>query len=151
MMNAALKIAVISAGYVIAVTVATVVTVAFVLAPSALPDNGAYGTIYGNLADLPAMLTVGFIWTFPCALPGFIAAVLLGERQGWDRWLAYALAGMANAVPSFAIFAATIGSPFEIPMMVAGAFPGGFAGGAAYWFTAGRLIARWRTIAAEAA
>jgi len=150
-MNVALKIAVIAAGYVVAVIVATIVTVAFVLAPSALPDNGAYGTIYGNLDDLPAMLAVGFIWTFPCALPGFIAAILLGERQGWDGWLAYALAGMANAAPSFAIFAAAIGSPFETPMMVVGAFPGGFAGGAVYWFTAGRLVARWRYVAAEAA
>lgn len=150
-MNVVRKTAIIAVGYLVAVTIATVVTVAFVLAPSTLPDNGAYGTIYGNLDDLPAMLAVGFIWTFPCALPGFIAAILLGERQGWHSWLKYALAGMANAAPSFAIFAATIGSPFEIPMMVVGAFPGGFAGGAVYWFTAGRPVARWRYVAAEAA
>lgn len=135
-------------GYMVAVCVAVVVTVALVLAPSVLPDAGASGSVLALLRDLPLILVFGFVWTVSCALPGFVVAILLGERGQWDRWRSYALAGLVNAVPSLAIFAAFVGSPFEMPSMVAAVFPGGFAGGAAYWFSAGWLIARRRAVAA---
>ena len=140
-------IALVASGYVVAVCVAVVVTVALILAPSALPDGGARGSIFALLRDLPAFLTIGFVWTVSCALPGFIVAILIGESLRWDRWRDYAIAGLANAAPSLAIFAVFVGSPFDMPSMVVASFPGGFAGGAAYWFSVGRLVARGRAIA----
>jgi hypothetical protein len=128
-------------GYFMAVCTAVVVTEAIMVAPMALPDGGANGSILALLPDFPGMFIVGFFWTFICALPGFIVAIVLGERWGWSRWTSYAFAGAANALPSLAIFAGLAGSPFAMPSMVVGAFPGGFAGGGAYWFAAGRTIA----------
>ena len=142
-----LTIALVVAGYLVAVCVAVVVTVALILAPSALPDGGARGSFFALLRELPAFLIIGFVWTVSCALPGFIVAILLGESLRWDRWRDYAIAGLVNAVPSLAVFAIFVGSPFEMPSMVVASFPGGFAGGAAYWFTAGRLVAGRRGFA----
>lgn len=131
-------------GYLVAVCAAVVVTEAIMVAPMALPDQGANGSIVAFLPDFPGMFVVGFFWTFICALPGFIVAIFIGERRGWSRWTSYAVAGAANALPSLAIFAGLAGSPLVVPAMVLGAFPGGFAGGAAYWFSAGRTIASRR-------
>lgn len=139
----------VSAGYLIAVSVAVVVTVGLILAAAALPDGGAYGSFFALMRDLPAMLAIGFAWTISCALPGFVVAIVLGESRLWDRWRDYAVAGVANAGASLAIFAVAFGSPFDMPSMVAASFPGGFAGGAAYWFSVGRLVARRRHTAAR--
>ena len=136
-----------AAGYPVAVSVAVVVTVGLILAAAAFPDGGAYGSFYALLRDLPAMLAIGFTWTFTCALPGFVVAVLLGESRQWDRWRDYAVAGLVNAGASLAIFAIVFASPFDMPTMVAASLPGGFAGGAAYWFSLGRLVARRRHVA----
>ena len=134
-------------GYLVAVCVAVVVTVALIFAPSALPDDGANGALFSLLGDLPFILAVGFFWTFSCALPGFVVAVLWGESERWEHWWAYAVAGLANAASSLAIFGVFVGSPFEMPSMVAASFAGGFAGGAADGFSAGRLVARRRAVA----
>ncbi|MCO5145750.1 MAG: hypothetical protein M9895_06165 [Aquamicrobium sp.] len=134
-------------GYLVAVCAAVVVTVALIFSPFALPDDGANGSLFSLLGDLPFILAVGFFWTVSCALPGFIVAILLGESERWEHWWAYAVAGLANAVPSLAIFGVFVGSPFEMPSMVMASFPGGFAGGAAYWLSAGRLVARRRAVA----
>ncbi len=131
-------------GYVIAVCVAVVVTEAVMLAPAALPDDGRNGSIFAFLPDLPGVFVVGFFWTFLCALPGFVVAVILGERRSWSHWLSYAAAGTLNVVPSLAIFSGLAGPPFSMPLMIVGAFIGGFAGGAAYWAGAGRFVARRR-------
>lgn len=136
-----------AAGYPVAVSVAVVVTVGLILAAAAFPDGGAYGSFYALLRDLPAMLAIGFTWTFTCALPGFVVAIVLGESRQWDRWRDYAVAGLVNAGASLAIFAIVFASPFDMPTMVAASFPGGFAGGAAYWFSLGRLVARRRHVA----
>ena len=150
-MNVARKTAIIAAGYLIACTVASVLTVAGMLAPTALPDGGRNGSIYASIGDLAPGAALGLFYTLLCAWPGFIVAIGLGERHGWGRWRDYALAGTANVAPSMLVFAMMFASPFEMPLMMLASIPGGFAGGAAYWFSAGWLIARWRTIAAEAA
>jgi len=131
------------AGYIAAVTAAVIVTVAIMLAPAALPDNGAQGSIFRMLSEmLPAMLVIGFFWTFICALPGFIVAIVVGERLRWNHWRRYACAGFVNAVPALAIYGQLAGSPFGMPIMVLASFPGGFVGGTVYWFAAGRFAAR---------
>lgn len=137
-----IKLFLIFAGYVIAVTAAVIVTVVLMLAPTALPDNGAQGSFFATVAELmPAMLIVGFFWTFICALPGFVLAIVIGERSRWSGLWTYAVAGFFNVIPSLAMFGGLAGSPFEIGGMTIAAFPGGLAGGAAYWKCAGRFVA----------
>lgn len=151
-MNVARKTAVIAAGYLVACAVASAVAVAVMLAPTVLPDGGRYGSIFAFISDFLPGAAIGLFYTILCAWPGFIAAIALGELYSWERWRDYAFAGLVNVAPSLAVFSMYAGSPFEAPLIVLANFPGGFAGGAAYWFAAGRLIARWRYIApAEAA
>lgn len=138
----ATKLFVIFAGYIFAVTAAVIVAVALMLAPTALPDDGAQGSFFKTVSEVvPAMLVIGYFWTFLCAWPGFIAAVIVGERSRWERWPHYAVAGFINVVPSFAMFSIFASSPWNNPIMIAASFPGGFAGGAVYWFVAARFIA----------
>lgn len=138
------RIALIAFGYVIAVCVAVVVTEAIMLAPAAFPDDGANGSLMGLLPDLPGMFVIGFFWTFLCALPGFVIAIIIGERHGWSKWRDYATAGLLNVIPSLTFFWGLAGSPFSMPLLVVAALPGGFAGGAGYWTAAGRFVARNR-------
>jgi len=142
------KLFLIFAGYIVAVTAAVIVTVIIMLAPTALPDNGAQGSIFATLAQLmPAALVVGLFWTFICAWPGFLVAIVIGESRRWQGWPAYATAGLVNVVPSLAIYGGLAGSPFQMPMMVLASFFGGFAGGVAYWLCAGRFVALRRKVA----
>jgi len=133
-----LRLTLIFIGYVVAVAVATAVTVALLFAPSLA--NGLWAGIRSALADAPPILVVGFFWTFICALPGFVVAVVLGERKQWLRWLGYAFAGLADVIPSFAIFGGLTGSLLGTSDLVLAALPGG----AAYWAAAGRLVAARR-------
>lgn len=141
--SALVKLALIVAGYGLAVAVATVVTVALLFAPAA-QSGGTLASLRFALTDAPAIMVVGFFWTFLCALPGFIVAVALGERLAWRRWRSYAFAGLFNVIPSFAIFAGFTGSLSGMIEPFLSALPGGFAGGAAYWMGAGRFVAARR-------
>lgn len=142
MKPALVKIGLVSTGYLVAVAAAVVVTETIMIgAPMLLSGPGSLTGIGG---DLPGMFIVGFFWTFLCALPGFVVAIIIGERRGWLRWSSYAFAGTANAAPALAIFSGLAGSPFDMPLMVVGAFVGGFAGGSAYWAGTGRVVARHR-------
>ncbi len=138
------RLVLIAAGYFLAVAAATVVTVAFLLAPAAW-SGGTLAAFRSALADAPAIVVIGFFWTFICALPGFVVAVVLGERSRWRGWTIYAVAGLLDVIPSFAIFGGLTGSLSGMTELVLCAFPGGFAGGAAYWVGAGRFIAKRRS------
>jgi len=91
-------LAIIAAGYLVAVIVATVVTVLIYTTPMALPDQGAIGSIYGWWHEAAPFFSVGSFYTFVFALPGFIAAVAIGERFKWNGWGKYSLAGAIDAV-----------------------------------------------------
>lgn len=132
------KLALIVAGYVVAVAVATVVTVALLFVPAVL------ATGLSDAADAPAIVLIGFFWTFVCALPGFVVAVVLGERRAWRHWAAYAFAGLLDVAPAFAVFGGLTGSLAGMTELALCAVPGGFAGGAAYWAGAGRFVAARR-------
>ncbi|MBL8577637.1 MAG: hypothetical protein JNK47_10450 [Mesorhizobium sp.] len=148
-MRTAGRIAFIAFGYVVAVCVAVAVTEAIMLAPAAIPDGGANGSLLGLLPDLPGMFVIGFFWTFLCALPGFVVAIIIGERRGWSRWRDYATAGLLNVIPSLAFFWGFAGSPFSMPLLIVSALPGGFVGGVAYWIVAGRFVALGRRATTE--
>ena len=143
--SALVKFLLIAAGYCVAVAVATVVTVALLFAPVAT-SSGSLAAARVSLADAPAIMVVGFFWTFLCALPGFIVAIALGERLGWRRWRSYAFAGLADVVPSFLVFGIFTGSLMGMVDPFLSALPGGFAGGAAYWVGAGRFVAARRQV-----
>jgi len=133
------------AGYLAAVAAASAVTVAMILLPEALPGLGGPAPFRQTVVEIgPPMLAIGFLYTLLCAFPGFVAAIWLGERDRWMRGRTYAAAGFANVVPALLVFWMLSGSPFEMPVMVYASFPGGLAGGAAYWLTAGRIVARRR-------
>jgi hypothetical protein len=138
-----LKLLLIVAGYVLAVAVATLVTVALLFAPAAL-SNGMLAGVRFAVTDAPVLVFVGFFWTFFCALPGFVFVILLGERLGWRRWHGYAFAGLADVVPSFLVFSIYAGSLLGMADLFLSALPGGFAGGAAYWAGTGRFVAARR-------
>lgn len=139
------KAALIVAGYFMAVAAATAVTVVLMLAPTALPDSGARGSFFATMTEMaPPMLVTGFFYTFICALPGFLVAMVLGERLRWRGWRVYAVAGFFNVMPSLVMFGGIVGSPLKMPVMMIAAFPGGLAGGAAYWAGASRFVAARR-------
>ena len=137
------KLALILIGYVMAVAAATVVTVGSLLA-LAVPSINSSEAARSLLTDGPFMVVIGFFWTFGCALPGFVVAVVLGELRLWRSWHVYALAGLLNVVPSLAISGVLAGSPLAMTDLLLSALPGGFAGGAAYWAGAGRVLAARR-------
>jgi len=153
-------LAMITAGYLVAVAVATVVALMISLTPTALPDQGAMGSIYGWWVDAGMALAFSSGLTFVFALPGFIVAVALAERFSWTNWPKYSLAGALNAIVAHMLMAMySSGSlthfyPFGtlklmIPLILA-SIVGGFAGGAAYWYAAGRYVARRRAPIASA-
>lgn len=143
----ACKTLVVAAGYCTAVAVATAVTVAHIVLPSLLPDNGALGSFHALLRDWPAMLAGGFFITFPAALPGFLATVALAACHRWHNMPRFALAGGLNAFAALKIFGGLEGPIGAGPFFVFCCFGGGLAGGFAYWLIAesgvpGRVILR---------
>lgn len=139
--SAVAKLGLVLFGYLTATIVASVVTVILMFTPSWL-TGGPVGQVAADADVLPGAFFIGLFYTFFCAWPGFIVAILVGERWQFLGWLTYAGLGTLNAVPSLAICTLIFGSPFAIPAMVIASFPGGFAGGAAYWLVAGSLIRR---------
>jgi len=138
-------LAIIAAGYLVAVIVATVVTVLIYTTPMALPDQGAIGSIYGWWHEAAPFFSVGSFYTFVFALPGFIAAVAIGERFKWNGWGKYSLAGAIDAVAAHILMEMYFSNGLMdmIPLILASII-GGFAGGAAYWYAAGRFVAARR-------
>jgi hypothetical protein len=120
----------IAIGYVAAVLVAVVV------ASFAMTAQGADG-----VTKLHEAIGVGLIVTFPCALPGFLVAILIAAQFRLRSWLFYAPAGALNAVPSLAIFAVYFGDkPSSLFDLLPFCLSGGLAGGFAYWVSAGRYL-----------
>jgi hypothetical protein len=144
-MNLWRKLAIFAGGYLVAVAIATLVTTFVYIAPSALPDEGRFGSIYRWWADILPFVMLGSAHTFGFALPGFIAAIALGEKLRWVRWGVYSLAGALDAVLAHIFYAQVVGNNLADvwPLLVASII-GGFVGGAAYWWAAGRFIARRR-------
>lgn len=144
------RIALACIGYLAAVLIAATVTVFVMLAPSALPDNGAWGSIYANSRQLVDIYSMGLAITFPTALPGFLLTLFVARRAGWVGWLPYACAGALDAILALAIFDLGLQMldplPPRIPLLgmplkiLLPCLPGGLAGGFAYWAVASRSL-----------
>lgn len=136
-------------GYVIAVLVAVFVTEVVMFAPSVLPDDGRWGSIYANLNDLSLYVFGGLFVTAIYAFPGFVIAMVLAALKAWHGWYAFATAGTLNGVLALMLFTSFSSgglNDFPLPFLLC-CMAGGAAGGSAYWFTIGRFLWHRRRIA----
>lgn len=130
------RAAVVALGYGMAVGAATAVTVAHMILPTVLPDDGAMGSFYGQMRELPGLLMGGLVITAYAALPGFLAVVAVAARYGWHDWPRFMLSGALNVFPAlwlFGGFGAMGGGDAFFTFCCLG---GGLAGGFTYWFVA---------------
>ncbi len=130
----------IAAGYVLAVLVSASLTLALLTALAALPDQGRFGSAYGMMRDFGAIFFMALAVTFLYALPGFVLAMIVAWWRRWHGWTAFALMGMADAVLSHLFTGSFLAKEFEFA--IAFSLIGGAAGGAAFWYAAGRLVFR---------
>ena len=120
----------IGGGYILAVLTASLVV------------NVLLAGMTGGIDDaFLSLFMVGCAFTFLCALPGFIATVLLARLSGFQRPAVFLLAGGLDSILSLAIFdrfwaseSALLTESFALI-----AVAGGLAGGFAYWLLAHRL------------
>ena len=137
-------------GYVAAVVSAVIMVEAIIFGPPLVSTMFVSGPD-GIVRDLGEIIGIGLYYTTICALPGFIVAIAIGERMHWKRWFHYALAGLANVVPSLALFTLADASLFDLPSFVPACLAGGYLGGTAYWLAAGRrVVARRPALSAPA-
>ncbi|MGD9913515.1 MAG: hypothetical protein AB7S80_05480 [Rhizobiaceae bacterium] len=115
-------------GYAAAVLVASIVTIIFVMAP-AIVATGFTQAVIDNAGRL---LAFGLVATGSMALPGFVFTVWLAGYSGWNRWTLFALAGLADAFVALVILQVYLGGMLA-PELLLPCFPGGYAGGIAYW------------------
>jgi hypothetical protein len=143
LLSGMLKAGIALLGYLAAVTAAAVTTVALLVAPTMLPDDGALGSFYAYTRELPVVLYGAFVITFPTAFPGFLVTLGLAAAFRWRAWLLFAAAGCIDVLPSILIFNVYMGTSMPAWNM-ATCFPGGFVGGFVYWAVAGRFLAKVR-------
>ncbi|RUU13154.1 hypothetical protein EOD23_05360 [Mesorhizobium sp. USDA-HM6] len=133
------RIALAFLGYVGAVLIAVTVSVSAMLAPSALPDDGAWGSLNANLRSLDLLYVAGLEITFITALPGFLLTLFFARAGGWTGWLTFACAGALNVVLALAVLNAALGTGMPLRILLP-CLPGGFAGGFAYWTVVRRSL-----------
>ena len=139
-----IRFAISMAGYAVAVVVAVLVSVFIMLLPVALPDQDGWN--FSPLRDLPDLVGYGLVITAVFAFPGFVVTLVLSNLGRWRRSLPFVAAGGIDALAALMLFGAYGGgSVTYMPVgLVVPCVPGGLAGGAAYWLTAGRFLARRR-------
>jgi hypothetical protein len=129
-------------GYLVAVFIAVVVTLALVMIGGLLTADDP---LPGFAATFILGIWVGCLITFPTALPGFILSVVLARMVEMERLAWFTAAGAVDALLAlglFTLFDRTV--YFPAPVVVACVI-GGLAGGAAYWKAAGRFLTEWLT------
>ncbi len=131
-------------GYALAVLVATTVVVAIVGAPTVLPDQGKWGSLYRFLQDFPMMFLFGLMMTSLYGLPGWLITVIGAEVRSSRGKTFFAIAGVLTAL--LAIVIAGMGKGIFSGTLLNIACPiGGFFGGLAYWAIAGKTSGDWKT------
>jgi hypothetical protein len=139
-------------GYAVAVLVATFVTVALVVAISALPDNGRLGSFYTLTKDILAFAYVGLIVTSGYALPGWLISVGVAAWRAESRKGYFIITGGLTAILAHLILSGLAGSGpmFGLTGDMGGIFLwsilGGLCGGWAYWRVALVRFGRWKRL-----
>lgn len=131
------KLLVICVGYLIAVVVAVIITEVIYLTPSAIPDNGKWGSLFKNVNDIGGIFAIGLAYTFVTALPGFVITLIIAKRRQWHDTRYYIMSGVATSLLAHGILAAFFdGKLLQGYLIVLASMPGGAAGGYAF--------CRWR-------
>ena len=132
------SLAIILPGYVIAVCVAVAITVALYLAPTALPDDGRWGSIYREARDLPGYFLVGGMYTTITAWPGYLATLYHAHRKERHTLQFYCVGGVLTALVAHFMFAVLAKGGFladrSLLPVVFCSIPGGIGGAAAFFW-----------------
>ena len=137
-------------GYALAVLVATMAVCVLIGIPTALPDNGEFGSFYRYQRDIPLIFVFGGLMTALYGFPGWLLTIIVTEycSTGGRVWLGFA--GILNAVlalvlsnvfPQFVI--GWIMPTLQNWLNIACLF-GGLCGGIAYWAISGRKAGSWK-------
>ncbi len=132
-------------GYALAVLVASAITVFIIFVPTIFPDQGAWGSAYRALRDLPAMLFVGAYYTSVYALPGWLISVITAEFRNERRKYWFGIAGLLTAVLAHFLNGQAMAS-FSQPSIFIGSLIGGFFGGLVYRAIAGKRSGAWKSL-----
>jgi hypothetical protein len=133
-------------GYALAVLVASAITVFIIFAPTVFPDNGAWGSAYRTLRDLPGMFLIGAYFTAVYALPGWLISVITAEVRNERGKYWYGVAGLLTAVLAHFLNGQAMAS-FSQPSIFIGSLIGGSVAGLIYWTIAGKHAGAWKKIA----
>ena len=99
------------------------------------------GLSRGSDEYMPSFLIIGCVYTFVCALPGFIATVVAARSIGFQNPVFFVLARGLDSILSLAIFDRFVASE-RLLLTDSFAFiaaAGGLAGGLVYWLAGYRL------------
>ena len=135
--------AVVGAGYLAAVFVATLVTIAITLSFAGLFAGNNPEPFGDRVTEFVGFVLAGMTITFLAALPGFLVVVWLSLSRRWSQCWRFTLAGGADAIVAITLFNIVSGGGSIIPVgLMLRTLPGGLAGGAVYWLVAGRFVDR---------
>ena len=131
-------------GYIIAVLASVAVTVGLILLPSALPDDGKFGSFYQQLELILPIFVVGLTYTSISALPGYTASLFLAHKKNYHSMRFYLIAGVATAFLAHVLFALFVGDVMpEISMIYGASLVGGAAGAYAYFLWRKKMLSVW--------
>jgi hypothetical protein len=139
-------------GYLVAVFVATLVTVALISVLSAFPDGGRLDSFDTLTRDILAIAYVGLIVTSGYALPGWLISVVIAGVRAETRRVYFISSGVLTALLAHLILwgfsgsSPIFGRTGEMGGIVLWSMIGGLCGGLAYWRVAVVRFGRWRTI-----
>ena len=108
--------------------VAATVTASFVV-------SVILGLWAGTYEDFPRFFFMGCVYTFVCALPGFIATIAIAHRLNIRAWLFFTVAGGLDGILSLMFFDRSLLYDTFVSFVVAG----GLAGGFVYWLAVFRF------------
>jgi hypothetical protein len=138
-------------GYVLAVLVATFVTVGLIVVVSAFPDNGRFGSFYKVLTGVAPAVPVGLIITSITAFPGWLLSVALAAWRSISAKYYFVITGGLTAVLAHLIYSGLSGGytnfvfTGDMGAIFVWSVLGGLCGGWAYWRVAIVRFRRWKT------
>lgn len=122
-------------GYIVAVTVASIIVVGMFYLPTGFPNSRS---ILNSLQDFVGTILIGMGYTATFALPGFLLTLIFAYKKQKEGKFYFALCGLATAILAHGI-AATALTPFPSFVILLSLF-GGFFGGLAYRYVAGKKV-----------